>query len=93
MIYKRCPHCKKRVPEGEKCGCGYKREYAAPDKTRKLYHSSRWQKTRAAVVSFYSGIDFYPYLSDENRQKAKRIYTLFAFCLLIKLKNEINCLI
>ena len=26
MIYKRCPHCKKRVPEGEKCGCGYKRE-------------------------------------------------------------------
>ena len=25
MIYKRCPHCKKRVPEGEKCGCGYKR--------------------------------------------------------------------
>lgn len=59
MIYKRCPHCKKRVPEGEKCGCGYKREYAAPDKTRKLYHSSRWQKTRAAVVSFYSGIDDY----------------------------------
>ena len=59
MIYKRCPHCKKRVPEGEKCGCGYKREYAAPDKTRKLYHSSRWQKTRAAVVSFYSGIDPY----------------------------------
>ena len=59
MIYKRCPHCKKRVPEGEKCGCGYKREYAPPDKTRKLYHSSRWQKARAAVISFYSGIDPY----------------------------------
>lgn len=65
MIYKRCPHCKKRVPEGEKCGCGYKREYAAPTNTRKLYHTSRWQQLRQVVLSIYSGLD--PYAKSHNR--------------------------
>lgn len=65
MIYRRCPHCRKRVPEGEKCGCGYKREYVPPDKTRKLYHSGKWQKIRDTVISFYSGID--PYAKKQGR--------------------------
>ena len=65
MIYKRCPHCKKRVPEGEKCGCGFKRKYAPPEKTRKLYHSARWQQLREVVLSFYSGID--PYAQSHGR--------------------------
>ena len=65
MIYKRCPHCKKRVPAGEKCGCGYKREYAPPEKTRRLYHSARWQKIRETVMGFYSGID--PYAQKHGR--------------------------
>ena len=59
MIYKRCPHCNKRVPAGEKCGCGFKREYTPPEKTRALYHSARWQKLRTAVINSYSGLDLY----------------------------------
>lgn len=35
MIYKRCPHCGKRVAVGKKCGCGFKREYAAPPGDKK----------------------------------------------------------
>ncbi len=65
VIYKRCPHCNKRVPAGEKCGCGYKREYAPPDKTRRLYHSARWQKTRELIISFYFGLD--PYAQKQGR--------------------------
>lgn len=57
-IYKRCPHCGKRMPAGDfKCGCGYKREYSKPEGTRALYHSKRWQKLRDSILKLYSGID------------------------------------
>lgn len=58
-IYVRCPHCGKRIPAGIKCGCGFKREYAAPEGTRKLYHTKRWQKLRATILSMYNGLDPY----------------------------------
>lgn len=65
MIYKRCPHCGKRVAVGKKCGCGFKREYAAPQGTRKLYHTSRWNKLQKTIVSIYSGLD--PYAKSQGR--------------------------
>ena len=65
MIYKRCPHCGKRVAVGKKCGCGFKREYAAPQGTRKLYHTSRWNKLQKTIVSFYNGLD--PYAKSKNK--------------------------
>ena len=62
MIYKRCPRCGKRLPSGETCPCiktekKYKREYAPPEGTRKLYHSYRWQKLQQTVMAMYGGTD------------------------------------
>lgn len=59
MIYIRCPHCGRRVPRGEKCPCDFKREYSKPVGIRRLYHTSRWARLRAAVMSLYNGIDPY----------------------------------
>ncbi len=55
-IFKRCPHCGKRMPEGIfKCPhCDYKREYGKPTGTRALYHTKRWTKLRALIMSMYS---------------------------------------
>ena len=58
-IFKRCPHCGKRVPEGQKCTCGWKRDYEKPEGTRKLYHGTRWKKLQKTVMSMYSGMDLY----------------------------------
>ena len=59
MIYYRCPYCHARVERGQKCGCGFKREYAAPTDTRKLYHTERWNRLRAMVMAMYNGVDQY----------------------------------
>lgn len=56
MIYKRCGQCGKRLPSGTVCGC-MKREYSEPKGIYKLYHTQRWQKLRAAVMSRCDGID------------------------------------
>lgn len=56
MIYKRCSKCGKRIESGTTCDCR-KREYGEPKGIYKLYHTQRWQKTRAAVMSSFSGID------------------------------------
>lgn len=56
MIYKRCSLCGRRIPSGTECGCR-KREYNEPQGIYKLYHTQRWQKIRAAVISNYSGMD------------------------------------
>lgn len=56
MIYKRCGQCGKRIPSGTTCECR-KREYIGPRGIYKLYHTQRWQKLRAAVMSRYDGID------------------------------------
>lgn len=56
MIYKRCSLCGKRIPSGAVCGCR-KREYREPQGIYRLYHTQRWQSTRAAVISKFSGID------------------------------------
>lgn len=65
MIFKRCPHCKKRVEVGKKCGCNFKREYSSPNGTRKLYHTSKWQRLQATVISMYGGLD--PYAKHQGR--------------------------
>lgn len=65
MIYKRCPHCGRRIPAGERCPCGYKREYGKPEGTRKLYHGKAWQKLRAVVLARWSGLD--PYAESHGR--------------------------
>lgn len=65
MLYIRCPHCNRRIARGEKCPCGFKREYAAPQGTRRLYHTSRWTKLRAAVMAAYNGLD--PYALTQGR--------------------------
>lgn len=58
MIYKRCPHCGKRVPVGEKCrGCNFKRGYTKPTGTRALYHLGRWTKLRETIMNIYSRQD------------------------------------
>lgn len=58
-IYKRCPHCGKRMPEGIfKCPhCTYKREYSKPEGTRAWYHTSRWKILRDNIMAMYQGID------------------------------------
>ena len=68
-IYKRCPHCGKRMPAGDfKCGCGYKREYSKPDGTRARYHLNRWKKLRDSLVKMYGGLD--PYAKSNGRIEA-----------------------
>ena len=59
MIYVRCPHCGKRVESGKKCGCGFKREYTAPQGNKKWYHTARWQKLQKTIMNRYSGLDLY----------------------------------
>jgi len=51
-IYKRCPHCGKRIPSGTKCGC-FKREWGTPTGTRALYHTAQWQKMTRAINAAY----------------------------------------
>ena len=74
MIYKRCPHCGERVAVGKKCGCGFKREYAAPQGTRKLYHTSRWNKLQKTIVAFttvsYTHLDVYKRQRYEGSENA-----------------------
>lgn len=57
MLWRRCPHCGKRTPVGEKCGCGYKREYFKRGDVYARYKTGRWKKLRATVISLYSGLD------------------------------------
>lgn len=59
MLYYRCSHCGKRVPRGEKCGCSFKREYTAPDGTRRLYHTARWTRLQRTIMQRYNGLDPY----------------------------------
>lgn len=69
MIYKRCPHCGKRVPAGEKCrGCNFKRGYAKPTGTRALYHLNRWTKLREIIMNMYSRQD--PFALKNGRLEA-----------------------
>lgn len=58
-IYKRCPHCGKRMAEGIfKCPhCDYKREYSKPEGTRAWYHTGRWKTLRDNIMAMYQGID------------------------------------
>lgn len=58
MIYKRCPHCGRRIPSGTTCGC-YKREYAPTKAGAEFYHSTRWNKLRAYILAKYSGRDMW----------------------------------
>ncbi len=59
MLYIRCPHCGRRVPRGEKCECNYKREYPEAAGDKRLYHTARWTKLRAMILSLYNGLDPY----------------------------------
>lgn len=67
MIYFRCSRCGKRVPRGEVCSCRQreKRKYTPPEGIRKLYHTARWAKLRAAVLSKFSGLD--PWAHEQKR--------------------------
>ena len=65
MLYYRCPHCGKRVARGEKCNCGFKRDYEKPDGTRKLYHTARWARLQQTVMARYNGLD--PYAMSEHK--------------------------
>ena len=66
MLYYRCPHCGKRVARGEKCGCGFKREYGAPEGTRRLYHTAKWARLQHTMMARYSGLDAYA-MSEHKR--------------------------
>ena len=56
MIYKRCPHCGRRIPSGTTCQC-FKREYAPTKDGAEFYHTQRWQKLRGYVISKWQGMD------------------------------------
>lgn len=71
MIYKRCPHCGKRVPEGSVCNCGWHRKYGQNTKENK-YRGYRWQKLREQVMQLYGGMDPYA-LHVHNRLEAATI--------------------
>lgn len=53
MIYKRCPHCGKRIPEGTKCDCGFKRDYGKTIERKKKYHTNRWTQLTKVIKSMY----------------------------------------
>ena len=50
MIYKRCPHCGRRIPSGKTCQC-YK--YAMKD------YTARWKKLSAYIISKAGGLDLW----------------------------------
>ena len=56
MIYKRCPHCGRRIPSGTTCPC-YKRQYAPTTEGAEFYHTQRWQKLRAYIIQKFNGLD------------------------------------
>lgn len=73
MLYYRCNHCGKRIARGEKCGC-YKREYTAPEGTRKLYHSARWARLRDAIMSRYNNMDLYALTVHQRIEAAETVH-------------------
>lgn len=58
MIYKRCPHCGRRIPSGTTCPC-YKRQYAPTKEGAEFYHTQRWQKLRAYIIAKFDGLDLW----------------------------------
>lgn len=74
MIYIRCPHCGKRFPRGEKCPCGFTRDYTPATGTRRLYHSERWNKLRAMVMSMYDGVDQYELMKTGRMVPASTVH-------------------
>ena len=50
-----CIKCGRVLPVGVKCDCVQRKAYgyAKPEGIRKEYHSTRWQKLRAMVMSHY----------------------------------------
>jgi 5-methylcytosine-specific restriction endonuclease McrA len=76
MIWKRCGRCGKRIPSGSKCECQPKAERRSEKREgiRKERSSSRWQKTRAAVLSEYDGLDLYAYYHDGEIIPADQVH-------------------
>ena len=76
MIWKRCGRCGKRIPSGSACACLAKRDYRNEKRegVRKERSSSRWQKTREAVLSEYSGLDIYAYYHDGKVIEANQVH-------------------
>ena len=73
MLYYRCNHCGKRIARGEKCGC-HKREYAAPEGTRRLYHTARWAKLRGTILDRYSRMDLYALTVHQRVEVAETVH-------------------
>lgn len=50
-----CIKCGRVLPVGVKCDCAQRKAYgySKPEGIRKEYHSTRWQKLRATVMSHY----------------------------------------
>jgi 5-methylcytosine-specific restriction protein A len=64
MIYKRCIRCGKRVEAGKTCECYTKyakqpKGYSKSVGNRAVYHTQRWGKLRAYVMSQHDGLDLY----------------------------------
>lgn len=74
MLYYRCSHCGKRVARGEKCGCNFKRDYAAPEGTRKLYHTARWTKLQQTIMQRYDCLDLYALKVHERIETADTVH-------------------
>ena len=64
MIYKRCPHCGRRIPSGTTCPC-YKRQYAPTKEGAEFYHTQRWQKLRTYIIAKFGGLD--PWAQSKGR--------------------------
>lgn len=67
MIYKRCPRCGRRIPEGTQCSC-VDRRYAEYDRLRRdrkaaeFYHSPEWIRM-SDLVRRECGCDVYEYMT------------------------------
>ena len=73
MIYKRCPRCGKRIPSGTSCpDC--KRQYREPEGIYKLYHTQRWSRLRAAVMSRFDGVDQWALHQDGRIEYAETVH-------------------
>lgn len=80
-IYKRCPLCGKRIPEGSKCDCVPKR-YKEYDRTRDkeiqgFYRGGEWRRLSRFMAMRYQGLDVYELIHNNARVLGEAIHHIY----------------
>ena len=77
MIYKRCPRCGARIPEGttcRKCELEKRRTSNRTDGVRKEYKTQRWKDIRQYCLNRYDNLDLYALYHDGQIIAADRVH-------------------